>query len=54
MERSLVKGELTRVAHFASLASNYYEISNALANVVDYYELELSVLIKELNLNDLV
>ncbi len=54
MERSLVKGELTRVAHFASLASNYYEISNALADVADHYELELSVLINELNLNDLV
>ena len=48
MERSLVRGELTRVAYFASLASNYNEISSTLAELADYYELELSVLINEL------
>ena len=48
MERSLVRGELTRVAYFASLASNYNEISSTLAELADYYELELSVLIDEL------
>lgn len=48
MERSLVKGELTRVAYFASLASNYNEISATLSELADYYELELSVLISEL------
>lgn len=54
MERSMVRGEMTRVAYFASLASNYHEISNTLADVADYYELELSVLIKDLKLNDIV
>ena len=48
MERSLVRGELTRVAYFASLASNYNEISVTLSEVADYYDLELSVLINEL------
>lgn len=48
MERSLVKGEMTRVAYFASLASNYHEIADALSEIADYYELELSVLIDEL------
>lgn len=48
MERSLVRGELTRVAYFASLASNYNEISSTLSELADYYELELSVLIDEL------
>ena len=48
MERSLVRGELTRVAYFASLASNYNEISSTLVELADYYELELSVLIDEL------
>lgn len=48
MERSLVKGELTRVAYFASLASNYNEIASTLSELADYYELELSVLIEEL------
>lgn len=48
MERSLVRGELTRVAYFASLASNYNEIVSALEEIADYYELELSVLINEL------
>ena len=48
MERSLVKGELTRVAYFASLASNYNDIASTLSELADYYELELSVLIEEL------
>ena len=54
MERSMVRGEMTRVAYFASLASNYHEIANTLADVADYYELELSVLIRDLKLNDIV
>lgn len=48
LEKSLVKGEMTRVAYFASLASNYHEISGTLSEVADYYELELSVLIEQL------
>ena len=48
MERSLVRGELTRVAYFASLASNYNEISSTLSELAEYYDLELSVLINEL------
>lgn len=48
LERSLVKGEMTRVAYFASLASNYHEIADTLSEIADYYELELSVLIDEL------
>lgn len=48
MERSLVRGELTRVAYFASLASNYHEISSVLSDLANYYNLELSVLIDEL------
>ena len=43
-----MKGEMTRVAYFASLASNYHEIADTLSEIADYYELELSVLIDEL------
>lgn len=48
MERSLVKGELTRVAYFASLASNYHLACESIQDMLDYYNLEVSTLIKEL------
>ena len=48
MERSLVKNELMRVAYFASLSDNYYEAKGALQEVLDYYNLEISSLISEL------
>ena len=49
MERNQVRSELARVAHFASLALNYYEAENALTEVLSYYKFSLSVLIDELN-----
>jgi superfamily II DNA or RNA helicase len=48
MEKSLVKSELTRVAYFASLASNYNQAELSLKSILDHYEFELSSLIKEL------
>jgi hypothetical protein len=48
MERSLVKGELTRVAYFASLASNYHWACESIQDMLNYYNLEFSTLIKEL------
>ena len=48
MERSLVKNELIRVAYFASLSDNYYDSKTALQKVLDYYNLEISCLISEL------
>ncbi len=49
MERRLVRSELARVAHFASLALNYNEAEDALADVLSYYKFSLSLLIDELN-----
>ncbi len=48
MERSQVRQEIMRVAYFASLSDNYYDTTNALADLLDYYQLELSSLISEL------
>ncbi len=48
MERSLVRNEMMRVAYFASLSDNYYDATNALEEILDYYQLELSSLISEL------
>ena len=48
MERSLVRNELMRVAYFASLSDNYYEAKHALQDVLDYYNIEISSLISEL------
>lgn len=48
MERSLVRGEIMRVAYFASLADNYYSATESLREVLDYYGLEVSTLISEL------
>ena len=49
MERNLVRSELARVAHFASLALNYNEAEDALESVLAYYKFSLSLLIEELN-----
>ena len=48
MECSLVKNELERVAYFASLASNYHLACESIQDMLDYYNLEVSTLIKEL------
>ena len=48
MERSLVRNELMRVAYFASLSDNYYEAKKALSGVLEYYKIEISTLISEL------
>lgn len=50
MERSLVKGELTRVAYFANLASNNYTGAlQSLDEVARFYDLVLSELIMSIN-----
>lgn len=48
IERSLVRNELMRVAYFASLSDNYYEAKSALLSVLDFYNIEISTLIAEL------
>lgn len=48
MERSQVKQEIMRVAYFASLSDNYYDTINVLHDLLDYYDIELSSLISEL------
>ena len=50
MEKSLVKNELTRVAYFASLASNYYEATEILEEITKYYKFEISALIESLQI----
>ena len=49
MEKSMVKNELIRVSYFASLSSNYYENRNNLKELLDFYNFEISTLIKELD-----
>ena len=49
MEKSLVKGELARVAYFADLASNTHSAKETLQDLADYYELNLSELILSIN-----
>ncbi len=49
MERSLVKGELARVAYFADLATNTHSAKEELQNLADFYELNLSELILSIN-----
>jgi superfamily II DNA or RNA helicase len=50
MERSLVKGELTRVAYFANLATNNYTGAlQSLDEVARFYDLVLSELIMSVN-----
>ena len=50
MERSLVRGELMRVAYFASLSDNYYDARTALSDIMAYYNLEIGSLISELQM----
>lgn len=46
IERKLVQTELSRVAYFAQLASNYYtEVQPALKSLIDFYELDISQMI---------
>lgn len=49
MEKSLVKGELARVAYFADLATNTHSAKEELQDLVDHYELNLSELILSIN-----
>lgn len=53
LERNLVRTELRRVAHFASMADNYYSknddgIYNSLKVVTDFYGLSIAELISEI------
>lgn len=48
LERRLVKNELIRVSYFASLASNYNLARKEIADLLDYYNFEISTLVKEL------
>ena len=48
MERSLVRNELMRVAYFASLSDNYFDAKKSLSGILDYYNIEISTLISEL------
>lgn len=49
MEKSLVRGELARVAYFADLATNTHSAKEDLQELADYYELNLSELILSIN-----
>lgn len=49
MEKSLVRNEMIRVAYFASLATNYNESKKGIEGVLDFYNFEISALIKELD-----
>ena len=49
MERSLVRGELARVAYFADLATNTHSAKEDLQHLADYYKLNLSELILSIN-----
>lgn len=49
MERSLVRGELARVAYFADLAANTHSAKEVLQGLADYYQLNLSELILSIN-----
>lgn len=49
MERSLVRGELARVAYFADLATNTHSAKEVLQKLADHYQLNLSELILSIN-----
>ncbi|MCL2650998.1 MAG: DEAD/DEAH box helicase family protein [Candidatus Azobacteroides sp.] len=49
MERSLVRGELARVAYFADLATNTHSAKEVLQELADHYQLNLSELILSIN-----
>lgn len=48
MEKNLVKNEIQRVAHFASLSMNFYDSKRNLEDVLSKYELNLDQIISEL------
>ncbi|MCI9843612.1 DEAD/DEAH box helicase [Flavobacterium pectinovorum] len=48
MEKKMVKNELQRVAHFASLSMNFYDSKTNLQEVLSKYELNLDQIISEL------
>jgi len=48
MERNLVKKELQRVAHFASLSMNFYDSKRNLEFVLEKYDLNMDQIISEL------
>lgn len=50
MERSLVMNEIMRVAYFASLSDNYYEVIGTLSSILEHYQIEVSSLIAELQM----
>jgi len=49
MEKSLVRGELARVAYFADLAINTHSAKEVLQELADHYQLNLSELILSIN-----
>lgn len=49
MEKSLVRGELARVAYFADLATNTHSAKEVLQELADHYQLNLSELILSIN-----
>jgi superfamily II DNA or RNA helicase len=49
IERSLVRGELARVAYFADLATNTHSAKEVLQELADHYQLNLSELILSIN-----
>lgn len=52
IEKNLIKGELARVIHFASLANNYYEAMEVCKPVADNYDLNIYALEEELRVNN--
>ncbi|MDQ6532119.1 DEAD/DEAH box helicase [Flavobacterium sp. LHD-85] len=48
MEKKMVKNELQRVAHFASLSMNFYDSKSNLQEILSKYELNLDQIISEL------
>ena len=48
MERNLLRGELSRVVYFSSLANNYYEAMGVCKPIADRYGLDIFALENEL------
>ena len=48
MEQNMVRNEIRRVAHFASLSMNFYDSTSNLENVLNKYDLNLDTIINEL------
>jgi len=49
IERNMVRNELIRVAHFASLSMNFYDSKIVLQDICDRYKLDLDIMINELD-----